>query len=65
MSNLKISVDFDRCESHGECALAAPEVFALDEQGFLQVGEEVDETLRPQVERAVRACPTQAISLDA
>jgi ferredoxin len=43
----------------------APEVFQVDEQGFLNIlQEEPPEELREQVELAVKYCPTSAISLE-
>jgi len=62
--SIQIEVDFDRCESHGECALAAPEVFEVDDNNFLQIlVAEPGEDLRPKLEAAARACPTGAIAL--
>lgn len=64
-SKLQIEVDFSRCESHGECALAAPEVFEVDDDNFLQIlVEEPGEELRGKLEQAARACPTQAITVN-
>jgi len=61
---MKVIVDYDRCEGHGRCVLAVPEVFALgsDDQSRVLI-EHPGEELRPQVEQAVRFCPRQAISL--
>ena len=61
---MRVIVDPDRCEGHARCVELAPEVFALNEDGYSEVilanpGEE----LRPKVERAVNLCPRQAISL--
>lgn len=28
-----VDIDFDKCEGHGMCALVAPEVFAIDDEG--------------------------------
>ena len=60
---MKIHVDQDKCEGHGKCEKAAPEVFKLgdDELSHVLI-EDVPEDLRPQVERAIRLCPRQAIS---
>ena len=61
---MKISVDFDLCESNGLCEAMAPEVFELDDDDFLQLRSErtTDENLE-DVKRAVAACPRAAISL--
>ncbi len=60
---MRVEVDLDRCEAHGECVMAAPAVFDLDDEDQLHYDAGPDETLRPQVERAVRGCPVQAIRL--
>ncbi len=61
---LKIVVDWDRCEANGVCVRAAPESFDLDDKDMLHVlTEQVPPELRAKVERAVRECPKQALSL--
>jgi ferredoxin len=62
---MRIKVDFDRCKGHANCMSEAPEVFQVDEQGYLTVlQEEPAEALREQVELAIKYCPTGAISLE-
>lgn len=58
-----VTVDFDRCEGHGMCTLAAPQVFSFDLRGNLQVVERPDAGLRAAVEEGVRNCPALAIRL--
>jgi ferredoxin len=49
----------------GACVLAAPQVFAQDEDGLVVVLQgEPHEALRAQVEAAVRACPAAVIALE-
>jgi ferredoxin len=40
-----------------------PEVFEIDDDDRLQYDPRPDDASRPDVQRAVRACPTQAIRL--
>ena len=62
---MKIIVNFDICQSHGLCTQAAPEVFELRDDGFLYILDETPgDALREKVERAVRECPTGAISIE-
>ena len=62
---MRIIVDFDLCRGHGECEGEAPEVFQVDEKGFLTVLQEnPPEELREKVERAVKYCPTMALKLE-
>lgn len=60
----RVQLDTGRCQGHGQCAMAAPDVFAFDEQGFavLQI-EDVPAALEVAVRTAVLRCPERAISL--
>lgn len=62
---MKIVVDFDLCQSHGLCTQAAPELFEIRDDGFLYIlDENPPEALRGKLEKAVRECPTAAISIE-
>jgi ferredoxin len=62
---MRIKVDFDLCQGHANCMGEAPEVFQVDEKGFLNIlQDEPPEELREKVELAVKHCPTGAIGLD-
>jgi ferredoxin len=62
---MKILVDWDKCESHGQCEFAAPDVFSINDEGDLDVLDETpDDSLRSSVEEAIRRCPTRAITLE-
>ena len=62
---MRVVVDWDLCEGHGQCEFAAPEVFTINDDGDLEVlQEEPDESQRGKVELALRKCPTQALSLE-
>jgi ferredoxin len=64
-SAVKVIVDYDLCQSHGECQAVAPEVFELDDNDELQVLiEEPDESLRDKVEQAAAVCPVMAITIE-
>jgi ferredoxin len=63
---MRVVVDWDLCESNGLCVAAAPEVFELQpDDTLLILQESPQESLRAKVLDAVRACPKQAISLQA
>ena len=62
---IKVVVDLDLCQNHGQCVFAAPQVFELDEEGELVVlQDEVGEDLRANVEEAADVCPTQALTVE-
>ena len=62
---MKIVVDFDLCQSHGLCTQAAPDLFEIRDDGFLHVLDETPpDGMREKLEKAVRECPTSAISIE-
>jgi ferredoxin len=61
---MKVHVDMNLCQSHGECVIAAPGVFDLGDDDVLTWKEDVDEERREAVEAAVNACPMMAISIE-
>jgi ferredoxin len=61
---MRVVVDFDLCESNALCMGLAPEVFEVRDDDLLYVlDENPPDTLRQQVEAAVRTCPKNAISI--
>lgn len=63
---MKVKVDMDKCEAYGECVFAAEDVFELDDgdETVTVKQSSPDESLRDDVEKAVEACPTSAISIE-
>jgi ferredoxin len=62
---IKVVVDRDVCQNHGQCVFSAPQVFELDDDGELvQLQDEVGEDLREAVEEASDVCPVQAITIE-
>ncbi|MFF0741597.1 ferredoxin [Streptomyces sp. NPDC004111] len=61
---MKVVVDMDICQDHGQCVFAAPEVFRLDDNGKLVYVAEPDESLREDIEDAADVCPLQAITIE-
>ena len=60
---LSVVIDYDRCHSNGQCAAVAPEIFAIDADGYVQHDEEQQDAHRRLAEHAARVCPTQAITV--
>jgi ferredoxin len=58
---MKITVDMARCEDHGQCAIAAPVAFRMNDEGTLEYEGEVDDSYEMEVEEAADVCPVQAI----
>ena len=60
---MSLSIDPDKCQGHGRCALASPDLFDVDDDGFGVVlrpepGPEYD----ADIATAIGSCPEQAIS---
>jgi ferredoxin len=60
---VKVHVDMNLCQSHGECVRVAPDVFELGEDDLLVWQEEVGDERREAIEEAVDVCPMMAISI--
>ncbi len=63
---VRIRVNVSGCVGHARCAAVAPDVYELDDNGFnVTEYKEVDEALRSQAVRGMRACPEKVIVIDA
>jgi ferredoxin len=61
---MKVTVDFDLCESNAVCMGIAPEVFEVRDDDFLYIlDENPPAALRPKLEQAVASCPKAAIKV--
>jgi ferredoxin len=61
---MRLRVDLSVCQSHGQCVLAADQVFRLDDELNLHYNPEPADEFRAEVEEAALMCPTQAITID-
>lgn len=66
MSRISVDVDMVACQDHGQCVIAAPEVFWFNDEGRLEYKpliEDADDDLAYRIEEAADICPLQAIML--
>jgi ferredoxin len=61
---MKVIVDLALCQDHGQCTIASPAVFQMDENSRLVFDAHPDEALRAEIEEAMDVCPVQAIFLE-
>lgn len=63
---MKVIRNAQTCELHGECVLAAPEVFEIgeDDEFVTVLNPEPDEQLREKVKKAALNCPTGSIRIE-
>jgi ferredoxin len=63
---MRVLADTGLCQGHQMCQGEAPGVFGFDEAADVVtlLVEHPDESLRPQVEAAVRYCPAMALSIE-
>ena len=63
---MKVIVDLDVCEAHGDCVIAAPEVFDLgdDDDVVTVLQPEPPEDLRDKAKLAEANCPVNAITIE-
>jgi ferredoxin len=61
---IRIEVDMDLCQGHAMCELEAPNYFKVPKHGKVEILKHTaPEEDRAEVEEAVWACPTQALSI--
>jgi ferredoxin len=60
---MRIAWNQDRCRQHGQCEIAAPDLFRLEADGCVHVTEEVPAGLEDDAWAAADACPEQAINI--
>ncbi|MEU6008324.1 ferredoxin [Streptomyces sp. NPDC047453] len=61
---MRVEVDQSLCSGHGQCAVAAPDLFRLDEDGYvLPYDGEVPEGREPHARAGSRACPERALKI--
>lgn len=63
---MRVEADYDRCEGHGQCEARAPEIFELDDQGFLTnhyEGVTLPAALEDAAQGAVSVCPVAALRI--
>jgi ferredoxin len=61
---MKIRIDKAHCVGHARCAAIAPEIFQLDDDGYISVEEiDVPEGQEAIARRGARACPERIITV--
>jgi ferredoxin len=61
---MKVHVDMNLCQSHGECVVVAADVFELGDDDVLRWKTEVSDDRRADMAAAADACPMMAIGLE-
>nr|WP_315182997.1 ferredoxin [uncultured Albidiferax sp.] len=62
---MKVVVNTAACVGHARCQHVAPELFTLDDNGYIATTSfEVPPGLEALAQRAVRACPEGALSVE-
>jgi ferredoxin len=60
----KVQVDMNLCQSHGECASVAAEIFEFGDDDVLLWKDEVYPTLRDKAQEAADVFPMLAIRVE-
>ena len=61
---MKVYVDVKHCMGNARCAAVAPELFELNDEGYVTVSEvDVPEGLEEQAHVAIESCPEQVLTL--
>ncbi|MFC9894845.1 ferredoxin [Nocardia sp. NPDC127579] len=59
---MTIIADLDLCQGHAVCQDEAPEVFTVPKRGKVEITDPTADSA--DVQRAVRYCPTRALTLE-
>lgn len=61
---MQLQVDSSRCQGHARCNAVAPEVFELDDLGYVATRSgTVPVELEALARRGAQACPEQALTV--
>ena len=61
---MKIRIDQAGCVGHARCAAVAPDIYPLDDDGYIAVAEiEVKPGQEALARRGARACPERIITI--
>ena len=61
---MRVEVDLDKCTGHGICESIAEDVFEVQDDGTVLIGEnQRPESDRDRMQRAVTQCPAAALRL--
>jgi len=62
---VKIRIDKPKCVGHARCAAVSPELFLLDDEGYIAVAEiDVPPGMEELARRGARACPERVIVIE-
>ncbi|WEJ08543.1 ferredoxin [Sinorhizobium prairiense] len=62
---MRIIVHNDKCQGHARCWAQAPDIFKLDDEGYVLPGDiEVAERDELLASRGARSCPERALEID-
>jgi ferredoxin len=60
---MSLSIDTGKCQGHGRCALASPDVFDVDDDGYgVVLVPDPGPEYEAEVAVAIGSCPERAIS---
>jgi len=60
---MSLSIDPDKCQGHGRCTLASPDIFDVDDDGYgVVLNPDPGPYYDAEVANAIGSCPERAIS---
>lgn len=62
VQTMEIEVNRSACEGHGLCEQTAPQVYELDDEGYVRLRvDEIDASLEVAAAAGARVCPVAAL----
>jgi ferredoxin len=65
--DMKLLLDRARCQGYGNCVIAAPDVFDIDDSGhvvLLIAADDLPDDRTAEIKQAVRECPVGALAFE-
>jgi ferredoxin len=65
--DMKLLLDRGKCQGYGNCVMAAPDVFDVDETGhvvLLIATDDLPDDRTAEIKQAVRDCPVAALAFE-
>ncbi len=62
---MKVKVDHKKCQGNARCWALAPDIYQLDDSGYVLAGDiEVKPGQEALARRGARACPERALTIE-
>lgn len=62
---MRVIVHKDKCQGHARCWAMAPDIFDLDDEGYIKPGDlDIAEADEKRAWRGAKSCPERALEIE-